>query len=511
MNVLDTKNGIITKSDFTTGMVCEKLLWYKKIRPDLFPHLDTRLAEEGNLVGELARGLFPGVVTVTGSSMEEKVRKTKELVNAGTPAIAEAAFLWKGLYCQIDILLKKDFTYEIYEVKAVTSIRSKKGKVEDRFLYDVGFQQYVITKEGIKVGRVCIVHLNGEYRRTGDLDIHKLFVTDDMTFESTLWAINRNQVKENVERFHNYLKTNDKEPDARAMNTNCASISDPCPMRERCMEQLGCCDVWNLNGSFVKPQTKLKLFREGIVSFSDLAISGRIKSEECRRHIEVELTGEDIIRKDAIQEFVKTTWSPLAYLDFETYQLAIPEYDDQRPYEKMPFQYSIDIKMEPGGNLIHKEFLGDETRDPRRELAEQLIQDIPRGSCVIVYNKAFEKGRLKELSKLFPDLAAELDEINDNVVDIMIPFKRADYYTKDMKRSYSIKKVLPALYPKDPSLDYSKLPGVKNGQEAMNRFLELRDMDEEERKIEREGMLKYCGLDTFAMVMVHRALEEAVS
>lgn len=500
---------LITKTDFTTGMTCLKLLWYKKKRKDLVPESDASHAEEGKRVGELAKGLFDDVVTVTGVTMEEKLRKTKDLIAAGTSAIAEAAFFSDGLYCQIDILVNTPEGFEINEVKAVKSVRTDSGTLKKEYLHDSGFQHYVVTKTGLPINKVSIVHLDGDYRRKGDLDIGKLFAIDDVTEETTSWAMTGNQVEENVARIRDFLSTNITEPDERVMNTNCASISDPCPMRDRCMGQLECCDIWNLSGTFCKPQTKLKLFKEGIRSYSDIAASGKVKSKACMRHINTEITGIPVVNKDAIRELLDKIWYPIAYLDFETYKLAIPEYDDQRPYEQVPFQYSLDIAMNPGDKLEHREFLGVENKDPRRDLAENLIRDIPKGSCVIVYNDSFEKPRLKELAELFPDLAADLDEIRDNVCDIMDPFIKADFYTKEMKHSYSIKKVLPALFPDDPSLDYSKLPGVQNGKEAMNRFIELRDMDEEERKREREGMLMYCGLDTYAMVKVYEALVDA--
>ena len=503
------RDKIITKSDFTAGMTCPKLLWYKKNRKDLMPESDTSRAEEGKRVGEMARGLFPGVVIASGSTMDEKVTKTRELLAKGASAIAEAAFLADGLYCQVDVLLRNGDAFDINEVKAVTSVRTDKGVLKEEYLYDAGFQHYVATKAGLAVSKVNIIHLDKGYVRKGELDITKLFVTDEVTKETDRWAIDDDQVMENAERIRYYLEANVDEPDESAMNTHCAKIADHCLMRERCMAQLDCCDVWNLNGTFCKPSTKLKLFREGIVSFEEIKASGRLRSDAVKIHLDAEVTGKDHVDKDAIREFLGTIWYPIAYLDFETYKMAVPEHDGQWPYEQIPFQYSLDIAMRPGDNLEHREFLGDENKDPRRELAERLIRDIPKDSCVIVYNDSFEKTRLSELSELFPDLAPELDEIRENVRDIMIPFFKADYYTKAMKHSYSIKKVLPALYPEDPSLDYSKLPGVQNGHEAMNRFIELRNMSEEEREREREGMLRYCGLDTYAMVKVHEALADA--
>jgi len=77
-----------------------------------------------------------------------------------------------------------------------------------------------------------------------------------------------------------------------------------------------------------------------------------------------------------------------------------------------------------------------------------------------------------------------------------------------MQGSYSIKYVLPALFPDDPTLDYHNLEGVSNGREASETFERMSKMSAAEIEIVREQLLKYCGLDTFAMVKVWEKLKE---
>ena len=148
--------------------------------------------------------------------------------------------------------------------------------------------------------------------------------------------------------------------------------------------------------------------------------------------------------------------------------------------------------------------------DPRRKLAEQLCHDIPRNVCVTAYNMGFEKGRIKGLAQIYPDLADHLMNIHDNIQDLMIPFQKKYYYSKEMQGSYSIKYVLPALFPDDPQLDYHNLEGVHNGSEASASFKKMESMSCEEMAETRSQLLKYCGLDTFAMVKVWQKLNEVV-
>ena len=123
---------------------------------------------------------------------------------------------------------------------------------------------------------------------------------------------------------------------------------------------------------------------------------------------------------------------------------------------------------------------------------------------------SFEKGVIKNLAKMYPDLSKALMNIHDNIVDLMVPFYNRDYYTKDMRGSYSIKYVLPALFPNDKERDYHNLDLIHNGSEAMNSFRNLGSLSKEEQEYVRDRLLKYCYLDTYAMVKIHNKLIEVV-
>ena len=205
---------------------------------------------------------------------------------------------------------------------------------------------------------------------------------------------------------------------------------------------------------------------------------------------------------------MKNLYYPIYFLDFETMQPAIPEFDNSKPYQQIPFQYSLHYIEKKDGKLFHKEFLAESGIDPRKKLAEQLVKDIPKDVCVTAYNMMFEKGRIKELAEIFPDLSEHLMNIHNHIQDLMIPFSERMYYCKDMQGSYSIKYVLPALFPDDSELDYHNLPLIHNGGEAMNIFPKIKDMSKEEQKKARYGLLKYCELDTYAMVKVWEKLKD---
>ena len=158
----------------------------------------------------------------------------------------------------------------------------------------------------------------------------------------------------------------------------------------------------------------------------------------------------------------------------------------------------------------HREYLAPSNGcDPRRELAEQLCRDIPMGVCTTAYNKRFECDRLNELAQAYPDLSEHLLDIADHIVDLIEPFRKKMVYLPEMNGSFSIKHVLPALYPDDPELDYSNLEGsVHNGGEAMTIYPQIAQMTPAEADAARKSLLKYCKLDTLAMVKVWERLRQ---
>jgi hypothetical protein len=204
---------------------------------------------------------------------------------------------------------------------------------------------------------------------------------------------------------------------------------------------------------------------------------------------------------------------PLYFLDFETMQQVLPQFDSTRPYQQITFQYSLHYIEHEGGELKHTAFLApSDGCDPRRALAEALCHDIPMNSCIMAYNDPFEKGRIKEMAEAYPDLAVHLMNLHGNIIDLLIPFRDGHCYRPAMGGSFSIKSVLPALFPDDEELNYHNLnPLVQNGGHAMTIFPKIKDMPAKEAEEAREALLAYCHLDTLAMVRVWERLLEVVS
>lgn len=497
-----TKHIGISKSRYTLYRQCPKALWLRTYKPELCVISDAlqQRFQAGSAVGDLAKGLFGKFVDATSYDDKGKLNLNKMLadtckfIDSGTDVICEAAFKYDENYCAVDILKKEGLGYAIYEVKSSTDADN------ELYAQDVTYQKFILTHCGINVTGTYLVCINSDYVLEGELDIHRLFQIQDISEAiSQEYAIVGNQVAEAKKM----LVQKDVEPD-EDINIHCHKPYD-CAFWRYCSQHLPEKSIFSLyRMNFGK---KIEYYQQGVISFEQLKNETLNKKQQMQ--VDCSLNNTIYINEVEITKFLSTLFYPLYFLDFETMQPVVPEYQGTHPYQQIPFQYSLHYIEKEGGKLIHKEFLGVSGEDPRRALAEQLCADIPWDVCTTAYNKAFECTRLTELAESFPDLAEHLLNIRDHIIDLLVPFQSGWYYVPAMGGSFSIKSVLPALFPDDPELDYHNLAGsVHNGGEAMSIFPKIKNMAPDERQAARHSLLKYCELDTYAMVKVWQKLRE---
>ena len=492
----------LSKSKYTRYCQCPKMLWLDTYRPELAvpdPARERRF-REGNEVGDLAMGLLGEFVETTAYTPEGKLdissmlKNTKKYLIEGRENICEAAFTKNGCYCAVDILHKTEGGYGIYEVKSSTELK-------DVYLWDVAYQRWVLEQSGLNIVGAHLVYINKHYVRQGELEIQKLFLKEDVTEAVEPFY---HEVAENTAAAKAYLAQ--KEEPCEELGEQCFKPYD-CPYWQYCSRDLPSPNVLDLYR--ISAKKAFGYLRESIVTFDDAVNSGIPLNKTQRRQVDAEqLRLPTHIDRLGIRSFLDTLTYPLYFLDFESFQLCVPPYDGTWPYQQIPFQYSLHYLESADGELKHKEFLADENSDPRRAIAERLVEDIPADACVLAYNKVFECTRLKELAEAFPDLSEHLLSVRDHIRDLLDVFRDGFVYDRAMEGSFSIKKVLPALFPNDPNLDYHSLMDVHNGTEATDTYLSLRGKEEGERLRLRESLLKYCGLDTLAMVLLWQRLRE---
>ena len=506
----------LSKSSYVSGMQCPKILWMKRNMPEKFDDsvMNQVILDRGNEIGDLAMKYFGTFTEVNYTQdISKMVAETEKLITEGTKVITEAAFTYNNDLCIVDILHAVPGGFELIEVKGSSgSPGDTADDVKEVYLHDMSFQAYILTNCGLDIKSIKLMCLNREYVRQGDLDedlnIKELFVLIDCT--DTVFEMMKN-VEKNTENFKTFM-TQEDEP--------VADIGGRCEKPYSC-GYMGWCfrelpendsifDIgWNMR--MVK---KEKAYKDGIHSFQDALAAfndGKLDLKD-KQLQQVKFAVNDIepsVCKSGINDFLSKVRYPLYFLDFETFQPAIPPWKNSSPFKQITFQYSLHIQKERDGEVVHKEFLGRDGHDPRRELAEGLCTNIPEDACVIAYNMTFEKTRIKEMAGMFPDLSSHLLSINANMIDLMEPFKAGAYYSRLMGDGYSIKQVLPALIQDDPELDYKSLDErVQHGGHAMDKYPTMHMLPPDEKEALRKALLAYCRLDTLAMVKILEKLYE---
>ncbi|MFC2083633.1 DUF2779 domain-containing protein [Bacteroidota bacterium] len=492
------KKFLLSKSSFLKGVQCKKFLYLYKYHPELqdeIGELQKSIFEKGISVGKVAQQLFPGGTDVspkTYNKFNASLNLTKRLLKEKNNTIYEAAFLYNDIIVFSDIAVKDKEGCEIYEVKSSTSIN-------ETHIMDAAIQYYVINNSGNKIKDFFLVYINNKYVRKKSLDLKKLFIVESL---GELVKAEQSWVKRKIKEFKEILCEN-KEP-VIDIGEHC-SYPYNCNYRGYCWKHIPEGSIFEISNMHLKK--KFELYKTGFLNIEDIPMDISI-SDKQRLQIESYKSGKSFINKKEIKNFINTLSYPLYFMDFETFQSAIPHYVNSRPYQQIPFQFSVHYKESNDSELMHFEFLADTDSDPRIPFIENLINVINSKGDILVYNKSFEISRLNELARDFPKYKSGLNNLIMHIKDLMIPFQKKYYYTPSMKGSHSIKYVLPSLI---PDLSYKDLE-ISEGSEASlayERLFNENDMFEVERI--RNGLLEYCKLDTLGMVRILEVLERVAT
>ncbi len=485
---------ILSKSTFLYGCQCPKKLWLYKNRRDLLPELTASrqmVFEKGTDVGLLARQLFPGGKDASPPDpfhYPESIAQTQQWVGEGEPVIYEAAFQFDNVMAALDILENRRGRYYAYEVKSSSEIK-------DYQLLDAALQYYVMTNAGLPLQDIFIVYLNKEYVRKGELELEKLFIKKSVKKEVLELLTG---IPAQIEALKQALRSNN-EP-VIDIGPHC-SAPFPCDFMGYCWSHIPETSVFDL--ARMRTEQKFQLYYEGIVELHQLHDGVKLTAAQ-RLQVRAHLEGYTHIERDKIRQWLKQLKYPLCFIDFETFMPGVPLYENTRPYQHIPFQFSAHKMEKPGAEARHYEYLGEPETDPRPEFLRQLVKVTKVRGSILVYS-AFEASRLKELKTAFPEYAPAIDDILNRIVDLMEPFQKKWYYLPSMNGSYSIKDVLPALV---PEMNYEGL-SIGDGGTAMAAFEGMLKIDDKkEREKIRKALLEYCGLDTEAMLRVWEKLAQ---
>ena len=438
----------LSKTRFQYGLQCLKRLYLESCHEELADPVDPGLQarfDTGTTVGEVARERFPNGTLIEESHLEhdQAVDTTQTLLtDDSVPALYEPAFTFQGIRTRVDVLNKNGpREFDLVEVKSSTRLKPE-------HITDVAIQVYALEGSGVPIKGAYLMHLNNAYvYQGGDHDLDQLFTLEDITTPARSFIEKR--VPDDLSRMWSTLELDDP-PDIET--------GPHCTRPYRC------------------------------------SFYGHCHQDEPRTD------GQPSI-SPSLRSRLEEITLPAGFLDFETISPAIPLYPNTRPYQPIPFQWSLHI-LDSFGKLTHDTFLNDDAKDPRERFIITLLEAIPHQGAIVTYS-SYENSILNGLARAFPLYRDRLFALCDRMVDLL-KLIRENYYHLDFNGSYSLKSVAPTLV---PDLNYNDLD-IQDGTAASTAYTTMvaEDTPESEKTSIREALLAYCARDTEATVSVYDVL-----
>ncbi|HQV51666.1 MAG: DUF2779 domain-containing protein [Flavobacteriales bacterium] len=486
---------LLSKSTYMRGKQCPKALWLYKHRRDLLPPIGAQqqaIFDSGTSVGLMAQQLFPGGVDCAPPSpfeFAQSVVDTAAAIARGERVIYEAAFMRDGVLAALDLLVHTAKGWKAFEVKGSTGVK-------DVYVQDAALQYYVISGS-IALADVSIVYLNNSYVKQGAVDVQQLF-----NRTSVLAEVLREQaaIPARIEALKQVVQQ--EQAPVVDIGPQC-DAPYPCDFKPHCWLHIPERSVFELTGA---TEQKWSLYQRGILKLVDIPENEKLSAAQ-RRQVNAWKSGEGHIQHEPLHQWLAALEYPVHHFDFETMMPSIPLYDGTRPFQQMPFQYSLHVQSAPSAPATHHEFLADGTSDPREALVQQLLKDIGPTGDILAYNATFERMVLRDLARDLPHHAPAIQQLLPRIKDLMDAFRHGWYYAPQMNGKYGIKTVLPALV---PTLSYKTL-NVQEGGTASLRFTQLASGTYTGNVPQlRTDLLAYCKMDTLAMVEVLGVLQQVV-
>lgn len=487
---------VLSKSEYMMYLRHPAWLWLKKHDKSKLPEVSVGLQakfDAGHEFEKYAEAHFPDGVQLGFNDYNEYLslpRRTTQAIADGEKTIFQGRFEHGQITCICDVVrVVGDKEVDLYEIKASSGVKL------DHIL-DLAFQVTVLERCGYRVRDVFVMHVDSSYVRKGEIDHRQIVATQNVTEE----------VKAELHRTERNI--------ASAIEVmESVAIPDPSPARAKLgsltewlgvyknIEQVGEGSIYEL----CRLNTDLlRMFEEQkITKLKDIPVE-LADNKQQRWQLEALANNEPIVQLKRIQKFLAELEYPLYFLDYETLGGAIPLFDGTRPYQQIPFQYSLHVLESPGAALKHFGYLHSDTTSPVEPLCKEFSSQIGEKGTVLAWYMAFEKGCNTTLGQMDRNYAEFFENLNARMNDLMLPFSTGMYVDYHFKGSASIKNVLPVVV---PELSYKDL-NIKEGETAQVAWTNAvhGGASEDVKAQVLKDLEVYCELDTFAMVEIFRFL-----
>lgn len=460
---------MLTKSGFLTYLEAPMHLWaqaHHQLEAQPRSVYDEFLSLQGQEVESLARQYLEQVI----------IANRDDLRLDWQPTFDDGRFQIRA-----DALIFDENTglYDLFEIKSATSVQ----KVHQ---YDLTFQ-VLLLETILPIHHVYLLHVDKTYQHGTRLDLEDFFAIEEVSDQI---AERRDEVAQL--RQAAWAVTQMAAPRSEFACTKPRA----CPFPELCHPDLPPNPIYNLPYLGRKAQSLQEM---DILAIEDIPHDFSLSPKQ-RLHVEAVRTGQPIINPPAIRESLGNLRYPLYFLDYETFNPAVPLFQGYRPYEHIVFQYSLFVVEKPGADPLHFDALIADGSDPALMIVSDLLNHISDVGSVVVWNKSFEAGRNQDLAQHCPNHADWLMDINDRLYDLMLIFRDAHYIHPNFRGSASLKAVLPVLC---PELQYADL-SIQDGESAMLTWYQLHTgaIPPDQREIIITAMKDYCKMDTYGMVAI---------
>ncbi len=488
----------LSKSDYTTYLKHPAWLWIKKHAKTILPPIDPAtqaIFDTGHEFEQYAEALFPGGVTLGFNDYDEYLslpERTTQALDEGMHTIFQGRFEHEQLTFICDVIqVVEGKEVDLIEIKSSTSAKPE-------HIVDLAFQMVVLEKCGYTVREISVIHVNNQYVRSGAIDPKSITAKTDVT-ESVKAA--RDFTFQKIDEALQVMALTEC-PDVSPLNADSKSFGEWLDIYKH-MKSPKPGSIYDLCQMDAK--TLQNLLDNNIAYIKDIPEDFVLKPKQ-RLQVEAFRMGVPTIHKDNISEYLETFTYPLYFFDYETLGSLVPYFDGLKPYQQLPFQYSLHVIENPDTEIKHYEYLHKDNSNPAKPLTEALMSQIGESGTVITWNMGFEKSCNALIGSLLPEYAEFYEKLNDRIVDLMTPFSKNWYVDSAFKGSASIKYVLPALI---PELSHKNLD-ISEGATAQRLWMEAvldGKRDDEKQKI-LDDLIEYCKLDTLAMVEIYNVLKE---
>jgi hypothetical protein len=492
MNCSDMK-WTLSKSRILSFLQCSKRLYLEVHHRNLIKYSSSseiafRIGDE---VGETAREvLMPGGILIEyDRGLRKAVETTHKYLNdLFDVTLYEATLQTQNIRIRADLLSRDKNSIHVVEVKSSTGVK-------EIYRVDCAIQYSVMDGAGFTPDKISLAHINNQFVYQGDGNYNGLFEIVDLTAEVSERA---EQVPDWIEQAN---KTIAGKPPEIEVGDHCTRPY-ACPFIGHCWKDVPVIEYPVTKFPGLKKSKSTELMNAGYEDIRDIP-DGLLGNDTLQARLNACRTGEQIIPGE-LRNKLEQLQFPRYYLDFETIGFAVPKWSGTRPYEQLPFQWSCHVE-DKSMAVSHTGFLDTSGNPPMRSFSEALIDALGDSGPVIVYS-TFEKTVLRNLQERYPELRERLQSIIDRLFDLLQPIKTY-YFHRDLQGSYSIKNVLPTVV---PELNYADLVDVQDGMMAQQAYLEIIN---EKTTLERkqsltDSLLKYCEMDTFAMVKLIQNLSK---